>query len=350
MLKRLLAFGVPAALLLAALPWTGRAEPFSAVRFEQYLESLRQQAGIPGLSAVIVQNGRIAWEKGFGQADIERNIAARPDTPYPIGGATASAAAALLLDCADRGLVDLDERVTASLASFAEPATTWRQVLSHTTPLGRFVYDPVRFDAIIDPIKKCSGQTLRATYAALLDRLAMVDAVPGDDFAGWSPSIRALFDAATLDRYAAVMARLARPYRVSGRSRPVLSSPPTGLRASTGLVASARDVALLQIALEEGLVVDRNLLSVAWTPTALADGRPHPHGLGWFVQVYKGEVVVWQFGTIPDAYSSLVISVPRLGVSLVLLANSDGLNSPFPLADGDVTVSLFARFFLGSIL
>jgi CubicO group peptidase (beta-lactamase class C family) len=350
MLKRLIAFGVPAALLVVVLPWAGRAEPFSALRFEQYLESLRQQAGIPGLSAVIVQDGRIAWEKGFGQADVERTIAARPDTPYPIGGATASAAAALLLDCADRGRVDLDDRVVASLPSFDEPTTTWRQVLSHTTPSGRFVYDPTRFDAIVDPIKKCSGATLRATYAGLLDRLAMTDSVPGDDFAGWSPSIRALFDEATLDRYAAVMARLARPYRVSGRSRPVLSSPPTGLRASTGLVASARDLGRLQIALEEGVVADRRLLAAAWTPTTLADGRPHPHGLGWFVQTYKGELVVWQFGTIPDAYSSLVISVPRLGVTLVLLANSDGLNSPFPLAEGDVTVSLFARFFLGSIL
>lgn len=350
MLKRLLAFGIPAAVLLAGLPWAGRAEPFSAVRFEQLLESLRQQAGIPGLSAVIVQDGRIAWEKGFGHADVERTIAARPDTPYPVGGATASAAAGLLLDCADRGRVDLDERVIVSLPSFDEPSTTWRQVLSHTTPAGRFAYDPVRFDAIVDPIKKCSGQTLRATYAGLLDRLAMTDSVPGDDFAGWSPSIRALFDAATLDRYAAVMARLARPYRVVGRSRPVLSSPPTGLRASTGLVASARDLARLQIALEEGLVVDRRRLADAWTPVGLADGRQYPHGLGWFVQIYKGEVVVWQFGTIPDAYSSLVVSVPRLGVTLVLLANSDGLNSPFPLAEGDVTVSLFARFFLGSIL
>jgi hypothetical protein len=33
-------------------------------------------------------------------------------------------------------------------------------------------------------------------------------------------------------------------------------------------------------------------------------------------------------------------------VTLILLANSDGLSAPFSLQEGDVTVSLFARAFL----
>ena len=28
-------------------------------------------------------------------------------------------------------------------------------------------------------------------------------------------------------------------------------------------------------------------------------------GLGWFVQFYRGERVVWHFGHVPNAYSSL---------------------------------------------
>ena len=51
--------------------------------FERYTDSLRQQTGIPAISAVIVKNGHVDWERGFGQQDIERNILAAPDTPYP---------------------------------------------------------------------------------------------------------------------------------------------------------------------------------------------------------------------------------------------------------------------------
>ena len=38
----------------------------TASPFESYLESLRAQAGIPGMSAALVQNGQIVWERGFG--------------------------------------------------------------------------------------------------------------------------------------------------------------------------------------------------------------------------------------------------------------------------------------------
>ena len=39
--------------------------PVITPTFETYLESLRQQAGIPGLSAAIVKDGQIAWERGL---------------------------------------------------------------------------------------------------------------------------------------------------------------------------------------------------------------------------------------------------------------------------------------------
>jgi CubicO group peptidase (beta-lactamase class C family) len=72
-----------------------------------------------------------------------------------------------------------------------------------------------------------------------------------------------------------------------------------------------------------------------------------PHGLGWFVQSYNGDTVVWQFGTGGEnGSSSMVVTVPGRGVTLVLLANSTGLVKSFALEKGDVTISPFARIFL----
>jgi hypothetical protein len=72
-----------------------------------------------------------------------------------------------------------------------------------------------------------------------------------------------------------------------------------------------------------------------------------PHGLGWFVQSYAGEPVVWQFGVGENASSALIVTLPRRGLTLVLLANSDGLARPFALSAGDLTISPFGRLFLG---
>ena len=64
--------------------------------FERYIDSLRQQTGIPGMSLLIVKNGRVDWEGGFGHQDIEDSVAAAPDTPYPIGDLTQTLAIVLL--------------------------------------------------------------------------------------------------------------------------------------------------------------------------------------------------------------------------------------------------------------
>jgi len=64
------------------------------------------------------------------------------------------------------------------------------------------------------------------------------------------------------------------------------------------------------------------------------------------VHAHNGETVVWQFGLGNNASSSLLVSVPARGITLVLLANSSGLVKPFPLAAGDLTSSPFGRLFL----
>ena len=65
-----------------------RAQNLPFVLFERYLEPLRVSAGIPGLSAVIVQDGVPVWEMGLGMRDVDSNHAATPATPYLIGDLT----------------------------------------------------------------------------------------------------------------------------------------------------------------------------------------------------------------------------------------------------------------------
>ena len=45
-------------------------------------------------------------------------------------------------------------------------------------------------------------------------------------------------------------------------------------------------------------------------------------------------------------YQVVVLKAPDRGLTMVLLANSDGLVAPFGLEAGDVTTSLFAKLFL----
>jgi hypothetical protein len=86
--------------------------------------------------------------------------------------------------------------------------------------------------------------------------------------------------------------------------------------------------------------------AVAWRNGIGRDGLPTPMGLGWFVQTHRNQQIVWHFGHVPNAYSSLVIKIPHRRLTLILLANSDGLVAPYQLPLGDVTKSIFGNLFL----
>ena len=88
--------------------------PFSL--FERYLESLREQTGIPAVSAVIVQSGNIVWRAGLGKQDVERSIAARDDTPYPIGDLTETFAAVLVGRCVENLGLSINQHMPAGLS------------------------------------------------------------------------------------------------------------------------------------------------------------------------------------------------------------------------------------------
>jgi CubicO group peptidase (beta-lactamase class C family) len=324
---------------------------------ESYLESLRAQAGIPGMSGALVAgpDDEIAWEKGFGYENLSTRARATPDTPYLVGDMTATFAAVLMLQCVEQRRLGLDDPIERFGLSAPEPSATARQLLAHVPAGGtrdQFLYSPDRYAHLTELMEWCAPQPYRKSVAhRILDRLAMQDSVPGTDWKDANFSLpEGLFDDSDVARYRAVLDRLATPYKVSGRTRAdVTTLPTTGINATGGLVSTVRDLAKFDKALDAGdaggLLLTDTLVD-AWTPAVGATGTASPMGLGWFVQYYKGERVVWHFGNVPNAYSSLVVKLPARNMTFILLANSDGLTAPFDMTQGDITKSLFASLFL----
>jgi CubicO group peptidase (beta-lactamase class C family) len=319
------------------------------LQFERYLESLRQQAGIPGVSAAIVQNRRIVWEGGFGFQDVDGRILATPDTPYPVADLTATFAATLLMLCVEQGTVHLDDPIRQWTPLAAEPGARVYDVLAHASLSDGFRYDPSRYDSLTPVIDRCGDEPYRPRLAHdVLDRLAMVDSVPGRDLGDPASPARQLFEPAVLNRYAATLSRLAVPYRTDRRGRPTRSEyPPGHVTASAGIVSTVRDLARYDAGLDDRILLREDSLAQIWTNTTSPVRGPLPTGLGWFVQTYKGERLVWHFGYAPGAFSSLILKVPGRNMTFIALANSDDLGAPSSLANGDVTWSVFAKLFLG---
>lgn len=346
------AFALALGLALAlGAPAPASSQNLAFSLFERYLESLRQQAGVPGLSGVVVQNGMTLWERGLGVSNVEGNVPVLADTPFRVGGLTEAVTAALALQCVEHGAIALDAPVSRWVPE-AVPGLTLGHVLSHSTPSQDFRYDAGRFNLLTAPVEDCFDRSVAEVVSGeVLDRLAMRRSVPGSDLVLPGAEARTRFNGAALEHYAAVMADLATPYRVDRSGRATRTDlPASSLTAASGLVASARDMAAFAAGLLAGVLIDEPTTALMFRNRLTAAGQATPVGLGWFVQSYRGEPVAWQFGSVPDGYSSLLLVLPNRRLAFVLLANSDGLSAPFPLADGDVTASPFAQLFLGTFL
>lgn len=335
-----------AALALAPRPG---AQSLPYALFDRYLDALRQEVGIPGLSVAVVQNRRIVWDTGLGRQDVEQSIPARADTPYLIGDLTQNFAAIVLGLCVERAAFSISQPMSRWSAAIPESGAQVRHVLAHASagaPGEAYRYDIGRFAQLTPVAEDCSGRPFRRVVAEdIFERFVMRDSLPGRDLVAIGATAPEFFDDGRLRAYESVLKRLAVPYRVqSGRSTRS-DYPADAVSAASGLISTVRDLARFDIALDDDALIGQDLRAAAWTNVTTSAGAPLPTGLGWFVQTYNGERLIWQFGSMPNVGSALMLKVPSRDITLILLANSEGL-APDTVANGDITVSLFARLFL----
>ena len=338
------------ALLVASAPSRGQAPTYAFDVFGAYVESLRTLAGIPGLAVAVVGEDGILWEHAYGRQDLARNIATRTDTPFHLDGLTEVFTASMVLRCVEERRLSLSDRIGDFQPDSPDAGATIQQVLTHTSPSAEglvFAYRPERLEPLRIAVRACTEDSYRETLANQLQQFGMFDSVPGPDVVYLVPPAEGVPTAADRERYASVLQRLSTPYAVDAKGRASASQYAHGtLTPSGGLISTVRDYARFDMALRQGWLLEPATLAAAWRAPIGVDGRPIPHGMGWFVQSYNAETVAWQFGLDENASSALVMTVPGRKLTLILMANSDRLVKPLPLAAGDLTVSPFGKLFL----
>src|SRR5689334_19034877 len=119
-MRRLLLITMAASLSAVALL---RADDLVVSRFGDYLDSLRQQAGIPGLAATVIRPEG-TWERAFGLQDVERGLQTLADTPFHIDSTTQIVSAAIVLRCVEEGRLSLDDTIGRYAPQVADPGAT----------------------------------------------------------------------------------------------------------------------------------------------------------------------------------------------------------------------------------
>jgi CubicO group peptidase (beta-lactamase class C family) len=152
------------ALLLTSIPLLAgtevelreRPEIADAIEvLDLWIEQQVAHRNLPGLSIAIVFDQEIVWTKGYGYADLEKEIPATPSTVYRIGSITKLFTSTAIMQLRDQGKLRLDDPVSMYLPWFSvrnpfpdSLEITIRQLLTHTSGLPRDVAFPTWTDHV----------------------------------------------------------------------------------------------------------------------------------------------------------------------------------------------------------
>jgi len=325
-----------------------------AATFRQRIEADRERLKIPGLSAVVLEDGKVLWTDGLGYADIERQLPATPDTLYHVASLTKTFTAILAWQLVEQGKLDLDEPASHYSTEFKDDSVRLRHLLSHTsegTPGDRYNYNPDRFEVLKAVLEKVTGKPLRQLFVEkFLDPLEMQASVPGPDVAT-DTTTWAVLGQDHLARYKADLDNFAQPYTYYGAGEILQASyPPADFWASAGLLSTVRDMAKYDAAVDRGVLLKPETLAKAWTPFVSNAGQPLAHGLGWFVTDYRGTRLVWHYGHWGTGFSALYLKVPAKRLTMILLSNSEALADHMFQIGQDITTNVFACDFLDTFV
>jgi len=98
-----------------------------------FVESARDQLGIPGVAVGLIQNGKVVFAGGFGVRELGKPETVDGDTLFMIASNTKAMTTLLLARLVDDGKLGWDTRVTSLLPSFklGDAATTQQVLVRH---------------------------------------------------------------------------------------------------------------------------------------------------------------------------------------------------------------------------
>nr|WP_294787950.1 serine hydrolase [uncultured Flavobacterium sp.] len=115
-----------------------------AQQIEQLLSKYNEYEQFNG-SALVTENGKVIFKKGFGLANMEWNVPNQPDTKFRLGSISKQFTALLIVKLAEEGKLKLDVPITTYLPDYPKEngdKITIHKLLTHTSGIPNYTSVP----------------------------------------------------------------------------------------------------------------------------------------------------------------------------------------------------------------
>lgn len=302
---------------------------------------------VPGCAVGVYQNGAIAFEKGYGSANLEYAIPISPTTPFIMGSVSKQFTAAAIALLADEGRLSLDDDVRKYVPELPDygQRITIDELVHHTSGLRDFW-------ALVE----AAGMRLDDTYAvpdvlALAARQKHLEFTPGTEYDYSNTGYVVLGEIVrrvsgkSLARFAAdeIFAPLGMTHThfqddhtvlVPGRAYAYM--PHDGgwridvwnndIVGQGGLMTTVEDLQKWDENFYTGRVGGPRLLARQLSQGRLANGTVLSYAFGLEVGTYRGLRLVEHTGST-GGYRTIISRFPTVHTSVVALCNASNVNT-----------------------
>jgi CubicO group peptidase (beta-lactamase class C family) len=133
------------AALIAVVPTLSRADAI-----DDMVRQTMKASSVPGVSIAIVKDGHIVKAAGYGLAEVENQVPARPDTVWEIASLSKQFASTALMMLVEEGKVSIEDPVSKYLADTPPTWSTMKveNLLNHTSGLQDLILNPARLSSL----------------------------------------------------------------------------------------------------------------------------------------------------------------------------------------------------------
>jgi CubicO group peptidase (beta-lactamase class C family) len=358
---------IAAALLALAGCATGTSEPPAGAVSSadaQAIDGLfRQYArpGMPGAAIVVIVNGRVAFSRGYGLAELETNTPVSENTNFRLASLTKAFTAMAIMLLVNDGRLQFDDHVGDILPDF--PAygrgIRIRHLLSHTSGLRAYQdflpaspprqlkdRDVLALLHRVDTTYFPPGSAFRYGDSGYAVLALVAERVSGKSFARFlHERIFARIGMKSTVAYEPGVSEV--PRRAVGYSltppgiRPSDQSIASAVLGDGGIYSSVGDLVAWDRALDNNALIDAQLQQLAWTPAALNDGTRIRYGFGWFIDRGASGLQLSHHGET-SGFTNAIVKYPDRRLTVVVLTNRRG-GAPGDIAATVATLPSFRK-------
>ena len=303
----------------------------------------------PGAAIVVVKDGAVVYQHGYGYANLEHNIPITPQTRFDVASVAKQFTGLSIAILVEQGKLSLDDDVRKYLPDvpdFGKPITIGH-LLHHTSGLRdwpeTFLLSnvdfeaPISFEMILELVRRqreldfAPGEDFQYSNTGYNLLAATVAKVTGKSFRAWTDAN--LFQPLGMkhthvcDNSAEIVPDLAESYGVGikpGTLQRVTSQ--LSAQGSSSLFISAEDMGKWLLNFETAKVGGKAAIELMCQPGKLNRGKKVDYGFGLSVDDYHGNKM-FSHGGSWAAYRSFTMVIPEKRFAVAVLANAANMNT-----------------------